>query len=68
MHRSNMQRRHYRAVEDLLADLLLMYDNCEFYNESGSLFGREARRQRRALIANLKQLGIAVPAIHSRHE
>ncbi len=46
--RSKIAAREYDSVEDICADVLLLYANCELYNEADSVFCKEARRQRRA--------------------
>ena len=33
-------------MQEVIADILQMYDNCELYNEDASAVGREASRQR----------------------
>lgn len=47
-HRSdNVRRREYQSLDEVADAILLMYDNCELYNEDDSAFAKEARRQRR---------------------
>lgn len=44
--RSKIDGDEYESVAALLADLFLMYDNCEEFNEEDSLFANEARFHR----------------------
>lgn len=56
--RSKLRRLEYSTLEDLLRDLFLIYYNCLTYNDPGSVYGREASRQREALLKRLKALRI----------
>jgi len=49
MSRSNIQTRQYETVAEVIADVLLMYDNCELYNEASSYLGEQAVKQRNDL-------------------
>ena len=47
--RSNIQTRQYESVAEVISDILLIYDNCELYNDTASLLGEETARQRNAV-------------------
>lgn len=49
--------KHYRTIKQLADDLLLVFDNCELYNDDTSDIHKESRRQRRELKKLLKFYG-----------
>lgn len=53
--RYNVKTRRYSQLGDLVNDVLLIYDNCETYNTSGSYFAKEACRQRNLVLKFLKE-------------
>jgi hypothetical protein len=54
--RDNITNRKYHCVQDLVNDVLLIYSNCELYNDSSSILGKEARRQKRSFNTFLNDL------------
>ena len=54
--RSKFQSRRYASLDDLAADLYLMLQNCEDYNQPDSFFGDEARRLREVVDSTLATL------------
>lgn len=54
--RSKFQSRRYASLDDLAADLYLMLQNCEDYNQPDSFFGDESRRLRAIVDATLAKL------------
>ena len=53
--RYNVKTRRYSQLEDLVQDILLIYENCEIYNNPGSYFAKEACRQRNLILKFLKE-------------
>jgi hypothetical protein len=52
--RSNFQERKYSTVQELVEDLLLIYSNCELYNDEVSDLHKEAKRQKKKVLAFIK--------------
>jgi hypothetical protein len=53
--RYNVKTRRYLQLEDLVQDVLLIYENCETYNNPGSYFSKEASRQRNLILKFLRE-------------
>ena len=53
--RYNVKTRRYSQLEDLVNDVLLIYENCETFNNPGSYFAKEACRQRNLILKFLKE-------------
>ncbi len=54
--REKLATREYGSVAELGADVQRMYANAELYNETDSVYSREARRQRKSFRAFLRDL------------
>ena len=54
--RSRLENRLYASIAELRNDLVLIYDNCEFYNQEGSTLYQESKRQRAVTMKKVKAL------------
>ncbi|RYH12576.1 hypothetical protein EON65_37885 [archaeon] len=57
--REKLTKRQYAELEELVQDVLLIYENCQLYNMDDSAFSKEARRQKRQLKMFLISHGIS---------
>ena len=55
LYRSKFNARVYSELSHLVDDLLLMYGNCELYNDPASDVVKECRRQKKMVLAWKKQ-------------
>jgi hypothetical protein len=54
-YRSKFTGRVYTQLGELVDDFLLMYDNCELYNNPASDVVKESRRQKKMVLTWKKQ-------------
>lgn len=45
--RNKINTRQYNSIEALKQDVLLIYDNCDLYNDADSDLCKEAKKQRK---------------------
>jgi hypothetical protein len=55
--RENINSGKYRTMTQFLEDLMLIYDNCETFNEEGSQIFKESKRQRREIKKVIEAFG-----------
>ena len=54
--KSRLSQQLYATFDELLADVLRMYDNCEEFNAADGLYAEEAQRQRAVVLETLETL------------
>ena len=59
--RGKLKRLAYSSVQDVILDILLIYDNCVLFNGDDDYYGRYAIRQKKQFVAYLRKQHIDLP-------
>lgn len=57
-HRNKLKASKYRSIQQLANDIMLIFDNCQLYNEDNSEVFKVARKQRREAKQMLQNYGV----------